>query len=284
MLKVVGGTDYIQTPQESISYFNEEAQIQAEAEALKKELEEKLKRLKEIEFEKKQDPKFRKDGGLKETPNNNCVSRRVSPIARKEDVEKVKAYLFGKIKTAKTDNKKLTYTRDYMLFVYGINLGLRVSDLLNLKWSDILSSVNPVVIRKNYAVKEKKTGKIRQIVINNSIFEVTKNFIEEFKDQINLNGFIFSKKGDKPFSDEKVNLIIKEATSAVGLEGNFSTHSLRKTFARQIFNKLEKEKNPDAPALTTVQTLLNHNSQTSTLCYIGITSETLTGVVNDLNI
>lgn len=284
MLRVVGGTDYIVEKNNEIAFFNEEAELQAEAEKLQRELQEKLEKLKKIQIAKTRSPKYRLDGELKQTKNNQTTCRRVRPIAEKEDVEKVKEYLESKIQNAPSDNKRLTYMRDLMIFVYGTNIGLRVCDLLNMKWSDIIENKEPMTLRSEWAVKEKKTDKIRHIIFNDSIKNITLRFLNDYSEQVNLNGFIFSKNGDKPFSKEKVNKIIKEATGAVGLEGRFSTHSLRKTFARQIFNTLEENRDPNAPALTTVQALLNHSDQKNTLCYIGITDETLSDVVNNLNL
>ena len=52
----------------------------------------------------------------------------VNPIKNLKDIEKIKRYLL------KMDNK-----RNYCLFVVGINVGLRISDLLSLKLNDVFS-------------------------------------------------------------------------------------------------------------------------------------------------
>ena len=63
-----------------------------------------------------------------------------------------------KIKEIKEDLLKQSY-RNYMMFLVGINTGLRVSDLLRLKVDDIRD-------KKHIIVKEQKTSKYKQFLIN----------------------------------------------------------------------------------------------------------------------
>lgn len=75
-------------------------------------------------------------------------AQEVEPIKNLKDIQKVKQYLAGK------DNK-----RDYMLFVVGINVGLRAGDLLQLRVNDILSNGKIV---DSVKLKEEKTDKYRE--------------------------------------------------------------------------------------------------------------------------
>ena len=60
----------------------------------------------------------------------------VEPIRDVGDIEKMKSYLLA------------SNYRDYLLFVLGINTGLRISDLLKLKVSDIRGKFHIVVTEK----------------------------------------------------------------------------------------------------------------------------------------
>ena len=72
--------------------------------------------------------------------------QQVEPIRMLQDIERLKAFL---------GNKK---ERDFLLFVLGINCGLRISDLLNLKVSDVKN--------KNFVeLFEQKTGKYKRFPI-----------------------------------------------------------------------------------------------------------------------
>lgn len=68
----------------------------------------------------------------------------VQPIRSKEQIEDMKWAL-----------KRHCSERDYILFLIGINTGLRVGDLLKLKTSDVIR-------RKIVKVSEGKTKKVRQ--------------------------------------------------------------------------------------------------------------------------
>lgn len=50
-----------------------------------------------------------------------------TPIRKKEEIELIKNYFLGKEKY-----------RDYSLFVIGINTSLRISDLLKIRWNDVM--------------------------------------------------------------------------------------------------------------------------------------------------
>lgn len=69
----------------------------------------------------------------------------VEPIKNIKDINKVKQYLLGK------ENK-----RDYTIFVVGINVGLRASDLLDLKISDVVAGGE---IKDTVNIVEQKTDK-----------------------------------------------------------------------------------------------------------------------------
>ncbi len=61
--------------------------------------------------------------------------------------------------------KKDKRLKEYLLVGTGAYLGLRVSDLLDLRWSDVLE-------KDEVTILEQKTGKVRQISINPSLNEI----------------------------------------------------------------------------------------------------------------
>ena len=65
--------------------------------------------------------------------------------------------------------------RYYLLFVIGVNTGLRIGDLLRLKMNDFISEKGS--FHKHLIVVEKKTGKKREIAINGTIQKALKTFI-----------------------------------------------------------------------------------------------------------
>lgn len=231
--------------------------------------------------------KLRKDGERKRTPNNNRRDRWVDPIRNREDIEKIKVYLQEKIDNETNIVYRRAYGRNKLLFIMGINLGLRVSDLLKIKWKDIFLA-DMKTFRSRRGIGEKKTGKTRQLYFNESVQNAVMDYINQFQPDLESEEYVFvnSKRAkDGKFhviSDECVSKMIKDATSKCGVEGNYSTHSLRKTFAYQMYLLLV-EKN-DLLALPKVQKFLNHRNQSDTLQYLGLQYDMEQEINDELNL
>ncbi len=224
----------------------------------------------------KQNPKLKTDGMEKQTPNNNSVNRWVHPIRELSDVKKCIEYLHDKALSSKRlDTQRAAY-RDWFLFVVGINVGLRVSDLTHLKWDNVFESdMKTFVDGRNK--EEQKTGKLKLICPNEYIKKVVKEYLY-FSDTNPKAGEHVFLKGRKnkdniysPISDATVEKMIKEVTKAYGIKGNYNTHSLRKTYAYHKY--MMYVKNGDPLALVKVQKDLNHRNSSDTARYLGITRD-----------
>jgi integrase len=191
----------------------------------------------------------------------------VEPIKNTKDINKVKQYLLGK------RNK-----RNYMLFVVGINIGLRAGDLLSLKITDVFQNNK---IADNVQIYEEKTKKKRLFELNKSAKEAIRLYLDTLT-EIDENDYLFkSRKGDGALTVESTHKIIKSTLKELNIKGNFGTHTLRKTFAYHIYINNIKT-NPSI--INTLQKILNHSSTAVTLRYIGITKEVITDVYNSLNL
>ena len=82
----------------------------------------------------------------------------VQPIRNKEIIAQFKNVLLHK-----------SY-RDYILFVIGINTGLRISDILQLKVEDVKGS--------HIVITEKKTNKHKRFYINEQLRKELNKYIE----------------------------------------------------------------------------------------------------------
>ncbi len=165
--------------------------------------------------------------------------------------------------------------KDYLyslLFTYGINTGLRISDILALRFEDILDERKRV--KSSFDVIEQKTGKKRKIVINDSVREMLDLFL---KSTDRRAGYIFSRNnGEKPITRAAVWHTLNKYAKEAGLKGQIGTHTLRKTFGYQLYKK--------GIDITRIQYLFNHSSPKVTLRYIGITQEEVDDIVENLNI
>ena len=83
----------------------------------------------------------------------------VDPIRDIEQIRKMKDYLITR-----------NY-RDYLLFILGINTGLRISDLLNLKVSDVKDKYHIII-------KEQKTGKEKKFMLSDQMRLEIERYIE----------------------------------------------------------------------------------------------------------
>jgi integrase len=150
-----------------------------------------------------------------ENPNHpkKGASIMVDPIRDLKAINKIKRLL------------KKTSPRDYLLFVLGINNGLRISDLLNLKVEQVIDLEPGEIL----TIKEKKTGKKNILMINKAVYEALELYLGavELKDSDPL---FKSLKGKKAITTPAASNLIKKWTTKAGLRGNFASHTLRKTF------------------------------------------------------
>ena len=188
--------------------------------------------------------------------NGMAKAETVEPIKNVKDIKKIKQFLLGK------SNK-----RDYMLFVVGINVGLRVGDLLRLKISDVMEANGQ--FKDKIVIDEEKTDKTRYFKLNDSAKESIEIYLNSLK-SYDMDDYLFkSRKGNEPLRVDSTHKIVKNTLRDLNIKGNFGTHSLRKTWAFHTY--MNNSSNPRI--LATLQKALNHSSQDVTLRYIGIEQE-----------
>lgn len=188
--------------------------------------------------------------------NGIAKAETVEPVKNVKDIKKIKQFLSGK------SNK-----RDYMLFVVGINVGLRVGDLLQLKISDVIEDNGK--FKDKIVIDEEKTDKTRYFKLNDSAKESIQIYLDSLK-SYDMNDYLFrSRKGNEALRVDSTHKLIKNTLRDLNIKGNFGTHSLRKTWAYHTY--MNNSSNPRI--LATLQKALNHSSQDVTLRYIGIEQE-----------
>ena len=144
-------------------------------------------------------------------------------------------------------------SRDVLLFSLGINTGLRISDILELKVGDVRG-------KNEYVLKEKKTGKSKRILLH-----AVRKDIDDFTFSKPDNEFLFkSKKGDTHIDRVQAYRILNKAAKECGLS-SVGTHTLRKSFGYHFYRANQN--------VAMLQQLFNHSSPSITLAYIGITQD-----------
>lgn len=161
-------------------------------------------------------------------------------------------------KLAKNKNYKIS-----LLIALGCFTGLRISDILALHWKQILNT-------DEFTIIEKKTDKQRTIRINPQLQQHIKECFEYINPIGIYTPILISQKGTV-FTVQRINVILKEVKKQYKLKiNNFSCHSLRKTFGRQVYNM--NSDNAEL-ALVKLMELFNHSSVSITKRYLGLRQE-----------
>jgi len=148
-----------------------------------------------------------------------------------------------------------------LLFKFGLNTGLRISDILPITKDDIYNDKHE--FHEYLVIKEKKTGKPKKIVINRTLREAIETF--EACNTHTDNDYLFQSKKGGHIGRIQAYRILKESANIVGIE-NFGTHSMRKTWGYWTY-KVSKYN------IGLIMDAFNHSSQFITLRYIGINQE-----------
>jgi integrase len=160
-----------------------------------------------------------------------------------------------------------------LLISIGVFTGLRISDLLTLKYSDLLNN-------ETFYIKEKKTQKQRSIKVNKDLKEIVNRIVQ--KSKINdLEQLIFiNKYGTKSIDKSYVNVKLKEIIKLyrIRLEGNVSTHTFRKTLGRRVM----EVNNYSNESLILLMDLFGHSSMSITKRYLGIREQEIHNVYDSL--
>lgn len=178
----------------------------------------------------------------------------VQPIRDKSKIEDMKRELLK------------NGTRDYLLFYTGINTGLRISDILELKVKDVKD-------KTHISITEGKTKKPKRFKINNGL----KDELEKYIIGMNVDDYLFfSKKGNnKPITRVQAYRILNSAAQRIGLD-EIGTHTLRKTFGYHFYQKTKD--------VALLQELFNHSAPSVTLRYIGINQDIMDNAIDDFSL
>jgi integrase len=151
-----------------------------------------------------------------------------------------------------------------LIVAVGCYTGLRIGDILTLTWEHITGD--------SFQIQEGKTGKTRTITVNPALKEiVTRN-------RENKTGQIFVSKKGQVFSVQYINQEFCRIAKKYNLKGNFSTHSLRKTFGRHVW---EMDNNSER-SLIMLSKIFNHTHSDVTRIYLGITAQEISDIYINL--
>jgi len=173
---------------------------------------------------------------------------------------------------------KLERDQEYkycLLIAIGVFTGLRISDLLQLRFSHF-DNTDIMTIR------ETKTGKTRRIKINTDLKAIVNRIKEKMKPK-DPDQFIFlNRYGSKPIDQSWINVNLKRIFKKYGIEieGNISSHMFRKTLG----NRVLKLNNYSGEAVILLMELFSHSSPAITKRYLGLREQEIYDVYDSLHL
>lgn len=169
---------------------------------------------------------------------------KVQPIKNLCDIEKIKLHL-------KESNK-----RNYLLFVIGINTGIKSNQILSLKVKDIVD--DKYKVKKNIYIEGK------EYFINESISQAIREFLG--KNELDLNSYLFeSQKTDLPINRSHLYRILNKAVRECNIEIHIGNETLRKTFGYHYYYKTRDIKY--------LKEIFNQASKKTLFEYLGIAND-----------
>jgi site-specific recombinase XerD len=165
--------------------------------------------------------------------------------------------------------------RNELLFILGINVGLRISDILKLTFNDVIN-FKKMSAKEYVVITETKTSKTKKFYLGS----IVSRLIEEYADTLeevlpHMYLFCSRRAENKPISRqhawyilnyaaEMIGLVARDATGKIIL-GEIGTHTMRKTFGYHAYTS--------GTTIELLMDIFNHSSKTQTLRYIGITED-----------
>lgn len=162
-----------------------------------------------------------------------------------------------------------------LLISIGVFTGLRISDILVLRYSDFVGGDILTII-------EKKTKKTRRIKLNEDLLNIIGR-VKRKQNIYNDNEFIFlNKYGTKPIDKSWVNVSLKKIFKKynIRVDGNISTHLFRKTLGRRVL----EINNYSNQSMVLLMELFGHSSMSITKRYLGIREKEVMSVYESLSL
>lgn len=165
-----------------------------------------------------------------------------------------------------------------LYMVFSASSALRVGDVLSTKWRDIIDgNQSNARMKVRFTKLEQKTGKQRSINFSQSISDKILGLYVSLG-RPDLDSYLFqSTYADGAVSVQYINKELKRIKEKYDVQiGNFSSHTLRKTFARATWESAGRS----AESLIMLMDVLGHSSLSVTKIYLGITEDEIAGVYN----
>lgn len=158
--------------------------------------------------------------------------------------------------------------RNYTIVEVLYGCGLRVSELVNLKLSNIY-------VDEQYLQVIGKGDKERWVPINERALELTLSYIHNVRSHMPVmsgeDKYVFLNRRGHHLTRQMVFIMLRNAVAAAGIKKKVSPHSLRHSFATELVE--------NGADLRAVQEMLGHESISTTEIYTHLTRDTLRNTI-----
>ena len=203
------------------------------------------------------------DGSYKELTSAGIPKPRPAESIRSyDDFIKIRDFLWDK-------NKK-----DWLLWMLGVSLGLRASDTVLLKLKNLKNPDG--TYREKIITHEKKTGKLQNCLITDSVKYAVDKYLETCKRSVGYDDYLFASKKTKdgvkvPIEPKSFWKTMRDTGRALDLPIHVGSHTMRKSFAN--ISVCVDRSTVDMNDIEKVRGLLNHSSLSTTMRYLGTYQE-----------
>ena len=143
-----------------------------------------------------------------------------------------------------------------------LDTGLRLSEACNLQWKDVDLNTGKLMVRQGKGAKD------RTLWIGDADLELLRAWRERQAKEVNGNpAHVFTTLKGKPVSPRYVQQMVKRYAAKAGIEKNIHPHTLRHTFATDLYRETSK--------IRLVQKALGHANLSTTQIYTHIVDEEL---------
>jgi site-specific recombinase XerD len=154
-----------------------------------------------------------------------------------------------------------------LLLLIGYGAGLRVSEIVSLKWSDILFAEHKIHL------KNAKGKKDRMVMLPYSIV----HSLQVYKEMYNGKQYVFEGQfAGEPYSTTSVQSVMRQAIKKSGLDKKATVHSLRHSFATHLLE--------NGTDIRYIQQFLGHSSIKTTQIYTHLTKSAVDKIKSPLDI
>lgn len=154
--------------------------------------------------------------------------------------------------------------RTFLMLLYGT--GLRLSEAVNLRVSDINSKQMVVRVREGKGKKERNT------ILSESLLEELRSYFGSYQPK---EWLFYGRSKDAPLPSNSGQKIFYHAKRRAGLKKEGGVHTLRHSFATHMLDA--------GVDLKTIQSMMGHSSLTTTMIYLHVSTRHINKVKSPLD-